>query len=97
MTEEDFIQAKLDIYNYQLQEDPDFTEEMWSEIFSDVDELGFEEYVDEESWAVEANKGKKLNKPFRTPGGPKKFSVYVKNHWLIQKQEKSRLLMEQDF
>lgn len=22
---------------------------------------------------------KKLNKPFRTPGGPKKFSVYVKN------------------
>ena len=79
LTEEDFIQAKLDIYNDQLQEDPDFTEEMWSEIFSDVDELGFEEYVDEESWAAEANKGKKLNKPFRTPGGPKKFSVYVKN------------------
>jgi len=25
------------------------------------------------------NQGKKLNKPFRTPGGPKKFSVYVKN------------------
>lgn len=25
------------------------------------------------------NKSKKLNKPFRTPGGPKKFSVYVKN------------------
>ena len=25
------------------------------------------------------NDGKKLNKPFRTPGGPKKFSVYVKN------------------
>lgn len=25
------------------------------------------------------NEGKKLNKPFRTPGGPKKFSVYVKN------------------
>ncbi len=79
LTEEDFIQAKLDIYNHQLQEDPEFTEEMWSEIFSDVDELGFEEYVDEESWAAEANKGKKLNKPFRTPGGPKKFSVYVKN------------------
>ena len=79
LTEEDFIQAKLDIYNYQLQEDPDFTEEMWSEIFSDVDELGFEEYIDEEIWAAEANKGKKLNKPFRTSGGPKKFSVYVKN------------------
>ena len=27
-----------------------------------------------------AEKEKKtLNKPFRTPGGPKKFSVYVKN------------------
>ena len=25
------------------------------------------------------SEGKKLNKPFRTPGGPKKFSVYVKN------------------
>jgi hypothetical protein len=32
-----------------------------------------------ESWASEKNKGKKLNKPFRTSGGPKKFSVYVKN------------------
>jgi hypothetical protein len=78
-SEEDLIQAKLDIHNHQLQEDPDFTEEMWSTIFIDVDELGFEEYIDEESWAAEANKGKKLNKPFRTPGGPKKFSVYVKN------------------
>lgn len=26
-----------------------------------------------------ANEGKTLNKPFRTPSGPKKFSVYVKN------------------
>ena len=29
--------------------------------------------------ASDKNIGKKLNKPFRTPGGPKKFSVYVKN------------------
>ena len=29
--------------------------------------------------ASDKNKGKKLNKPFRTPSGPKKFSVYVKN------------------
>lgn len=29
--------------------------------------------------ASDKNKGKRLNKPFRTPGGPKKFSVYVKN------------------
>jgi len=27
----------------------------------------------------EKPKGKKLNKPFRTPGGPKKFAVYVKD------------------
>jgi hypothetical protein len=36
--------------------------------------------VDDKKYAEsEKNKGKKLNKPFRTPGGPKKFSVYVKN------------------
>lgn len=78
-TEEDLIAAKLDIHNNQLQEDPNFTNEMWSTIFIETDELGFEEYIDEQSWAAEKNKGKKLNKPFRTPGGPKKFSVYVKN------------------
>lgn len=38
--------------------------------------------LDEEEYLVEAkHRGKnvKLNKPFRTPGGPKKFAVYVKN------------------
>ncbi len=40
---------------------------------------GTEEEITQESWAAEEKKGKKLNKPFRTPGGPKKFSVYVKN------------------
>ncbi len=40
---------------------------------------GFEEEVTHEAWAAEEKKGKKLNKPFRTSGGPKKFSVYVKN------------------
>jgi len=79
LTEEDLIAAKLDVHKNQLQDDPKFTNEMWSTIFIETDELGFEEYVDEESWAAEKNKGKKLNKPFRTPGGPKKFSVYVKN------------------
>ena len=29
--------------------------------------------------SLAANEKKTLNKPFRTPGGPKKFSVYVKN------------------
>ena len=28
---------------------------------------------------IAAKEAKTLNKPFRTPGGPKKFSVYVKN------------------
>lgn len=40
---------------------------------------GTEEEVTQEAWAAEEKKGKKLNKPFRTSGGPKKFSVYVKN------------------
>ena len=40
-------------------------------------EFGTEELVICEVEAKEAHK--KLNKPFRTPKGPKKFSVYVKN------------------
>jgi hypothetical protein len=42
-------------------------------------DCGSEELISEEIWAEEKNKGKTLNKPFRTPKGPKKFSVYVKN------------------
>lgn len=30
-------------------------------------------------WNEEEQKSRKLNKPFRTPGGPKKFAVYAKN------------------
>jgi hypothetical protein len=33
----------------------------------------------EKTAAIKKKKNVKLNKPFRTPGGPKKFSVYVKN------------------
>lgn len=44
-----------------------------------AEEAGNEEEISNESWAAEKQKGKTLNKPFRTPGGPKKFSVYVKN------------------
>jgi hypothetical protein len=44
-----------------------------------LEEVGSEEEISEEAWASEKNKGKTLNKPFRTSGGPKKFSVYVKN------------------
>ena len=41
--------------------------------------FGSEEEVSQEAWAEEKKTGKKLNKPFRTSKGPKKFSVYVKN------------------
>ena len=47
------------------------------EVFLDIPFI-----LDEEEYLVEAkHRGKnvKLNKPFRTPGGPKKFAVYVKN------------------
>lgn len=57
----------------------DFSEQIKShEIFCECEE-GAESLISQESWAEEKNKGKKLNKPFRTPSGPKKFSVYVKN------------------
>ena len=35
--------------------------------------------VDFTDQIIKAKEGKTLNKPFRTPKGPKKFSVYVKN------------------
>jgi len=46
-----------------------------------ADYMMSEKEMDEPKMATasDKNKGKKLNKPFRTPGGPKKFSVYVKN------------------
>jgi hypothetical protein len=71
-TVEDFIAANIIIDQYDLEGNPD------PEIFPEVEE-GYEEYVDEAIFAADEKKGKKLNKPFRTSGGPKKFSVYVKN------------------
>jgi len=48
----------------------------------DIDDYEREE-SERESYRTSAkkkkNQNKPLNKPFRTPGGPKKFSVYVKN------------------
>ena len=43
----------------------------------DLDKDG--EKVEATVWANEKKRGVELNKPFRTPKGPKKFSVYVKN------------------
>lgn len=46
-----------------------------------ADYMASENEIEEPKMATasDKNKGKKLNKPFRTPSGPKKFSVYVKN------------------
>lgn len=53
----------------------DCLEELVEEEFnSNGDEL-YEDWGELE----EENEGKKLNKPFLTPGGPKKRAVYVKN------------------
>lgn len=54
----------------------DFTDQIKARL---LEQEGFEEELTQEAWAAEENSGKKLNKPFRTSGGPKKFSVYVKN------------------
>lgn len=51
----------------------------WDEFVWDIDTFNI---IDEEGNAIAVEKnGRKvtLNKPFRTPDGPKKFSVYVKN------------------
>lgn len=51
-----------------------------SKITNSVEMLdGVSDYLKSEHKTAAKNEGKKLNKPFRTPGGPKKFSVYVKN------------------
>ena len=54
----------------------DFTDQICAQLRG---EEGSEEEITQEAWAAEEKSGKKLNKPFRTSGGPKKFSVYVKN------------------
>jgi hypothetical protein len=54
----------------------------WEEFTYDIAEGNTIYDDDRESVVLTADKdlkGKKLNKPFRTPSGPKKFSVYVKN------------------
>ena len=54
----------------------------WNEYTIDIVLAEDTHIYDEEGFVVAAKKGGKkvtLNKPFRTPDGPKKFSVYVKN------------------
>jgi len=51
----------------------------WNEFVHDIEV--FEIYDEDEKLIAAEKNGRKvtLNKPFRTPDGPKKFSVYVKN------------------
>jgi hypothetical protein len=54
-------------------------DEEWDEFVYDID--AFNIYDEDEKLIAAEKNGRKvtLNKPFRTPDGPKKFSVYVKN------------------
>jgi hypothetical protein len=54
-------------------------DEEWDEFVYDIE--AFHIYDEDEKLVAAEKNGRKvtLNKPFRTPDGPKKFSVYVKN------------------
>lgn len=54
-------------------------DEEWDEFVCDIE--AFQIYDEDEKLIAAEKNGRKvtLNKPFRTPDGPKKFSVYVKN------------------
>lgn len=73
-----FVEVEIDI-----NDEAGFEEEVSAnEIFTpeDSEYLDFGEISEDyEIVAAETKKKVKLNKPFRTPKGPKKFSVYVKN------------------
>lgn len=54
----------------------------WDEFIMEIELATDANIYDEEDKVIAAEKGGRkvtLNKPFRTPDGPKKFSVYVKN------------------
>lgn len=54
----------------------------WDEFIVEVEIAADMDIYDEDGFVIAAEKGGRkvtLNKPFRTPDGPKKFSVYVKN------------------
>lgn len=73
-----FIEVKID-----MSSEAGFEEEISAnDIFvpEEADYVDFGEKSEEYEVSTAETKNKvKLNKPFRTPKGPKKFSVYVKN------------------
>jgi hypothetical protein len=57
-------------------------DDQWQEFVTEIEIQANIEIYNEDGLVIAAEKGGRkvtLNKPFRTPDGPKKFSVYVKN------------------
>jgi hypothetical protein len=75
---EDWLEDKISKITEDLQDVEDYL--LNNEEFNEAEDLSEEDDSEKISTAAEY-KGKKvtLSKPFRTPKGPKKFSVYVKN------------------
>jgi len=72
----DYLQSVAN--NAEFSDDFDLSDN--DEDYGSVEEIGPDEMDDNEKFASTGKKtNKRLNKPFRTPGGPKKFAVYVKN------------------
>jgi hypothetical protein len=74
----DYLQSVAN--NAEFGDDFDLSDD--DEDYGSVEEVGHDDFDHDENekFASSEKKTKKpLNKPFRTPGGPKKFSVYVKN------------------
>jgi hypothetical protein len=73
-----FIKVEIDISDEAGSEQELSASELL--VPEDSEYLDFGEISEDyEIVAAETKKKVKLNKPFRTPNGPKKFSVYVKN------------------
>ncbi len=69
------VHDQLLVSNYSWNDD-------WDEFTVELELSTTMDIYDEEGFVIAAEKGGRkvtLNKPFRTPDGPKKFSVYVKN------------------
>ena len=72
----DYLQSVAN--NADFSDDFDLSDN--DEDYGSVEEVDPDEMNDNEKFASTGKKtNKRLNKPFRTPGGPKKFAVYVKN------------------
>jgi hypothetical protein len=74
---EDFVNICMD-NTKMLNEFPD-DKQRAAVCYSQWDKSNGSVEMDFSEQYVQAKEGKTLNKPFRTPKGPKKFSVYVKN------------------